>query len=433
MALTLALATPCQSTIVSAPKRLWTLNSGASSFPMRQVESNKMVSDRYATSWSVQRGHHFFLWHMPHGAHHTSRWGGGTTTSAGVSALDAILSDTRETAIQPAKGTGFTSFLGRGSGGSVRVVSPVGANGVETPSQQGGFRPKGFVRSSQADSKQPLSLFRRLFSCFGTGSSAVESVSGCVDVRMDGEIGGGYDTPSRVRSASTGIYDQDHSDDDDDECAAAEDGDEDGEEEEIGLGDDEGSTARYTRREMVSGGDGVGGSGSGSGSRPRQITADALASGGALETWRGGGERGERQTWDPSDSQAVAKPTDAHLEAELLRIVTDDGDDLGLDTQEGEDETTAAARLQARLQRESFATLDGSVVRGTFGRSSSSTSPSSSPRGNTVKHSTSGRAGSGSGGVLSPVAHESTDMLTPGYLKSPRSMKDLDAQRLDYE
>ena len=118
--------------------------------------------------------------------------------------------------------------------------------------------------------------------------------------------------------------------------------------------------------------------------------------------------------------------------------MTDDGDgdadaDLGHVTQEGEDETAAAARLQARLQRESFATLDGSVVQSTFGRSSSSTSPCSSPRLNDVHTSPSGRMGSGSVSMLSPVAHESTDMLTPGYLKSPRSMKALEAQRLDYD
>ena len=28
----------------------------------RQLESNKSLSDRFPTSWSVQRGHHFFLW-----------------------------------------------------------------------------------------------------------------------------------------------------------------------------------------------------------------------------------------------------------------------------------------------------------------------------------------------------------------------------------
>jgi hypothetical protein len=27
-----------------------------------QVEVNQPLSDRYATSWSVHRGHHFYLW-----------------------------------------------------------------------------------------------------------------------------------------------------------------------------------------------------------------------------------------------------------------------------------------------------------------------------------------------------------------------------------
>ncbi|CAM9966000.1 unnamed protein product, partial [Ectocarpus sp. 8 AP-2014] len=32
-------------------------------FPYRQVEVNRSLSDRFPTSWSVHRGHHFFLWH----------------------------------------------------------------------------------------------------------------------------------------------------------------------------------------------------------------------------------------------------------------------------------------------------------------------------------------------------------------------------------
>ena len=31
-------------------------------FPYRQLESNKNICDRFPTSWSVQRGHHFHLW-----------------------------------------------------------------------------------------------------------------------------------------------------------------------------------------------------------------------------------------------------------------------------------------------------------------------------------------------------------------------------------
>jgi len=31
-------------------------------FPFRQLESNRSFADRYPTSWSVQRGHHLFLW-----------------------------------------------------------------------------------------------------------------------------------------------------------------------------------------------------------------------------------------------------------------------------------------------------------------------------------------------------------------------------------
>ena len=31
-------------------------------FPFRQLENNKNLSDRFPTSWSVQRGHHFYIW-----------------------------------------------------------------------------------------------------------------------------------------------------------------------------------------------------------------------------------------------------------------------------------------------------------------------------------------------------------------------------------
>lgn len=30
--------------------------------PFQQLEANKNLSDRYPTSWSVQRGHHFYIW-----------------------------------------------------------------------------------------------------------------------------------------------------------------------------------------------------------------------------------------------------------------------------------------------------------------------------------------------------------------------------------
>jgi len=31
-------------------------------FLFKQLESNKFITDRFPTSWSVQRGHHFYLW-----------------------------------------------------------------------------------------------------------------------------------------------------------------------------------------------------------------------------------------------------------------------------------------------------------------------------------------------------------------------------------
>lgn len=40
-------------------RKVWQLSG---SFPFRQLEANRSFADRYPTSWSVQRGHHFFLW-----------------------------------------------------------------------------------------------------------------------------------------------------------------------------------------------------------------------------------------------------------------------------------------------------------------------------------------------------------------------------------
>ena len=39
-------------------KKIWSHGQ----YPFKQLESNKHLSDRFPTSWSVQRGHHFYLW-----------------------------------------------------------------------------------------------------------------------------------------------------------------------------------------------------------------------------------------------------------------------------------------------------------------------------------------------------------------------------------
>lgn len=50
---------PCSRTLTYIDLRqMWT----GGQCPFRRHESNKFVSDRYSTSWSVQRGHHFFIW-----------------------------------------------------------------------------------------------------------------------------------------------------------------------------------------------------------------------------------------------------------------------------------------------------------------------------------------------------------------------------------
>lgn len=40
-------------------KRIWALDKPCY---LQQLEINKCLTDRFPTSWSVQRGHHFFLW-----------------------------------------------------------------------------------------------------------------------------------------------------------------------------------------------------------------------------------------------------------------------------------------------------------------------------------------------------------------------------------
>jgi hypothetical protein len=40
-------------------KKSWSKNLF---FPFKQLENNKNLSDRFPTSWSVQRGHHFYVW-----------------------------------------------------------------------------------------------------------------------------------------------------------------------------------------------------------------------------------------------------------------------------------------------------------------------------------------------------------------------------------
>lgn len=39
-------------------RRIWDLGP----LPFKQLDCNRHLSDRYPTSWSVQRGHHFYLW-----------------------------------------------------------------------------------------------------------------------------------------------------------------------------------------------------------------------------------------------------------------------------------------------------------------------------------------------------------------------------------
>jgi SAM-dependent methyltransferase len=55
-------------------RKIW---CGDRNLCFKQVDNNKPLSDRYPTSWSVQRGHHFYLWNVVDpltimNLHHTS-------------------------------------------------------------------------------------------------------------------------------------------------------------------------------------------------------------------------------------------------------------------------------------------------------------------------------------------------------------------------
>mmetsp|Transcript_1814 Transcript_1814/g.2865 ORF Transcript_1814/g.2865 Transcript_1814/m.2865 type:complete len:670 (-) Transcript_1814:217-2226(-) len=63
-------------------RKIWTLGQ----FPYKQLEVNRYLTDRFPTSWSVQRGHHFFLWKKMSPSH-ISASGRGDNTDASSSAL----------------------------------------------------------------------------------------------------------------------------------------------------------------------------------------------------------------------------------------------------------------------------------------------------------------------------------------------------------
>ena len=136
-------------------KRLWTLDR----FPLRQIDANKSVSDRYSTSWSVQRGHHFYVWQRPHGSN-GSRW--GANTSSALPASSVMVADV----ISGQGGSGFSGLMDTApGGGSVRVVSPVTGNAAlpfAPSSVQGGFNINGFVPSNNRP-PAAKSLFQKFF------------------------------------------------------------------------------------------------------------------------------------------------------------------------------------------------------------------------------------------------------------------------------
>jgi hypothetical protein len=53
-------------------RKMWSVTA----FPFRQLDINRSLTDRYPTSWSVQRGHHFYLWTKVTNTQHGVRYVG---------------------------------------------------------------------------------------------------------------------------------------------------------------------------------------------------------------------------------------------------------------------------------------------------------------------------------------------------------------------
>jgi hypothetical protein len=114
-------------------KKHWTKQS----FTLRQLSNNKNLSDRYSTSWSVQRGHHFYLFQQPHGA--KPKWKTGLSmgmnmnvgtssiiSKGGLGRASRLAAVLKEEETDLHKGQEFLENDGRPQYGSVRMVSPTG-------------------------------------------------------------------------------------------------------------------------------------------------------------------------------------------------------------------------------------------------------------------------------------------------------------------
>merc|ERR1719502_638975 len=83
-------------------------------FPFHQLEVNRSLADRFPTSWSVHRGHHFYIWVKVHKGETRAVGGGlaespqaqalvtqrGAATDAGASAMSSNAMSSQEPASQ---------------------------------------------------------------------------------------------------------------------------------------------------------------------------------------------------------------------------------------------------------------------------------------------------------------------------------------------
>ena len=109
-------------------RKIWTTsaNSSATAFPFRQLEHNKHLSDRFPTSWSVQRGHHFFLWCKHFAGNHQGN-GSGKLLSANSAAANGVDDDTQLYGFRSSSSHGFA---GNYTSTSSHVLSGVPDNSL---------------------------------------------------------------------------------------------------------------------------------------------------------------------------------------------------------------------------------------------------------------------------------------------------------------
>ena len=149
-------------------RKHWTLHS----FTLRHIELNKSIGDRYPTSWSVQRGHHFYLYQQPHGSR--SSWYQLSSNSHNIQ-QESINDSSSNLNKNDNNNQNYNN-------GNVRMVSPVNgqtrrmsnnSNNNDTNEMQigefRGFKPKASGSNQythDVDGNHKHSTFKWLFSCF---------------------------------------------------------------------------------------------------------------------------------------------------------------------------------------------------------------------------------------------------------------------------